>query len=145
MNTNEQPSNEEPLSLGDRWADNISAFGGSWRFVGIFAGFLLLWMIWNSAPFLPRFDLAPFILLNLILSFTAAFQAPIIMMSQNRHAEVEKKHKEAQAAKDRAVMAHLVATEEKRLQDTEAILAEVRRVREVICPEVTPAGPEVTL
>lgn len=76
--------------LLDRIADKISAFGGSWAFIIIFALFLCLWMVWNSLNFTWHFDPVPFILLNLILSFTAAFQAPIIMMSQNRQAARDK-------------------------------------------------------
>ncbi|WP_227871985.1 DUF1003 domain-containing protein [Paenibacillus albus] len=73
-------------SFSDRLADNIANLGGSWTFIGFFGGFLLVWMIWNTIPFIKKahFDEPPFILLNLCLSFLAAFQAPIIMMSQNR-------------------------------------------------------------
>jgi uncharacterized membrane protein len=75
----------------NRLADIISAFGGSWRFIIFFGFFLSLWILWNTLPFMKHFDKTPFILLNLILSFIAAFQAPIIMMSQNRQA-VRDKH-----------------------------------------------------
>lgn len=74
----------------DRIADKISAFGGSWKFIIYFSCFLFLWMAWNTLTFTKHFDPVPFILLNLILSFTAAFQAPIIMMSQNRQAARDK-------------------------------------------------------
>lgn len=76
----------------DRIADKIAEFGGSWRFIIIFATFLIAWMVWNTLSLTARahFDPMPFILLNLILSFTAAFQAPIIMMSQNRQAARDK-------------------------------------------------------
>lgn len=78
------------ISWSDRIADKIASFGGSWRFIICFAVFLLLWIAWNLVPFTPHFDPVPFILLNLCLSFIAAFQAPIIMMSQNRHAAKDK-------------------------------------------------------
>lgn len=75
----------------DRIADKVAAFGGSWTFIIIFACFLFLWILINVLPFLGiQFDPKPFILLNLILSFIAAFQAPIIMMSQNRQAARDK-------------------------------------------------------
>lgn len=74
----------------DRLADKIAAFGGSWTFIALFAAFLITWMLWNSINVTSHFDPKPFILLNLILSFIAAFQAPIIMMSQNRHAAKDK-------------------------------------------------------
>ena len=75
----------------DRVADKVAAFGGSWTFIIIFASFLTIWIVINSLAFLGmQFDPKPFILLNLILSFIAAFQAPIIMMSQNRQAARDK-------------------------------------------------------
>lgn len=74
----------------DRLADRISAFGGSWKFIVYFVCFLATWMVWNSLAFTKHFDQPPFILLNLILSFIAAFQAPVIMMSQNRQAARDK-------------------------------------------------------
>ncbi|MCM2533633.1 DUF1003 domain-containing protein [Neobacillus pocheonensis] len=74
----------------DRIADRISTFGGSWKFIIYFGVFLAIWMIWNSLAFTKHFDKQPFILLNLILSFIAAFQAPVIMMSQNRQAARDK-------------------------------------------------------
>ncbi|GMA59653.1 DUF1003 domain-containing protein [Alicyclobacillus fastidiosus] len=75
----------------DRLADRIASFGGSWSFIIIFAIVLAVWILWNTLPFIPlRFDKPPFILLNLCLSFIAAFQAPIIMMSQNRQAARDK-------------------------------------------------------
>lgn len=74
-----------PTSLGDRVADKMASFGGSWGFIGAFAGFLVLWLVFNSVAILFRpFDPFPYILLNLLLSCLAAIQAPIIMMSQNR-------------------------------------------------------------
>lgn len=76
---------EEPLSLGDRIADKVAAFGGSWKFIGLFSGILVLWVLVNSVPVLFKpFDPYPFILMNLFLSLVAALQAPVIMMSQNR-------------------------------------------------------------
>jgi len=82
----------ENSSFTDRLADHIAKFGGSWTFIAYFGGFLVVWMIWNTLPFLKpfHFDEPPFILLNLCLSFLAAFQAPIIMMSQNRQSARDK-------------------------------------------------------
>jgi len=82
-NTNEEF--ETRLTVGQRVADRVASFGGSWRFIFLFGGGLGLWIAANSALLLWRpFDPFPFILLNLILSCLAAVQAPIIMMSQNR-------------------------------------------------------------
>jgi uncharacterized membrane protein len=82
----------QKTTRSDRMADNIAQFGGSWRFIIWFGFFLALWTIWNTLPFTRHyhFDEPPFILLNLCLSFIAAFQAPIIMMSQNRQAARDK-------------------------------------------------------
>jgi uncharacterized membrane protein len=82
---------DESLTFGQRMADHISEFGGSWRFIGIFFLVLLLWMAINTVIFLDQgFDPYPYILLNLVLSCLAAIQAPIIMMSQNRQAQKDR-------------------------------------------------------
>lgn len=76
---------EKDLTFGQRIADRVATFGGSWIFIIVFFFILIVWMIVNSALMLTRpFDPYPFILLNLVLSCLAAIQAPIIMMSQNR-------------------------------------------------------------
>lgn len=73
------------LTLGERLADRLAAFGGSWPFIAIFAAVLLGWVLLNGVVLVARpFDPYPFILLNLVLSCLAAIQAPVIMMSQNR-------------------------------------------------------------
>jgi uncharacterized membrane protein len=73
------------LTTGERVADRVAEFGGSWRFILIFAAVLVGWIALNSALLLrDAFDPYPYILLNLVLSCLAAVQAPIIMMSQNR-------------------------------------------------------------
>jgi uncharacterized membrane protein/uncharacterized membrane protein YeaQ/YmgE (transglycosylase-associated protein family) len=79
----------EQLSLGQRTADRVAQFGGSWTFLGLFAAFMLGWILLNSTQGRP-FDPYPFILLNLILSCLAAVQAPVIMMSQNRQSEKDR-------------------------------------------------------
>ena len=82
----------DSLTLGERVADSVATFGGSWSFIGLFFLFILVWILTNTLWLFTDkpFDPYPFILLNLGLSSLAAFQAPIIMMSQNR-----------QSAKDR--------------------------------------------
>jgi uncharacterized membrane protein len=73
------------LTFGERLSDKLADYAGSWRFIGIFFGVLLLWISVNATALIWKpFDPYPFILLNLILSCLAAIQAPIIMMSQNR-------------------------------------------------------------
>ena len=86
---------EKELTLGQKMADVIAGFGGSWIFIGIFFAFVFGWMVLNiSFLFTKPFDPYPFILLNLILSCLAAIQAPIIMMSQNRLEDKDRKRGE---------------------------------------------------
>ncbi|MFC7690342.1 DUF1003 domain-containing protein [Paeniroseomonas aquatica] len=85
----------EQLSFGQRLADQVAVFGGSWSFIIVFAVILAAWVLLNTLLLVRPFDAYPFIFLNLILSMLAAIQAPVIMMSQNR-----------QAARDRADAAH---------------------------------------
>jgi uncharacterized membrane protein len=76
---------DRKLTFGGRLADRVADYGGSWRFIGIFMGVLLVWIVINSIVLIQKpFDPYPFILLNLVLSCIAAIQAPIILMSQNR-------------------------------------------------------------
>ena len=76
---------KEHLTFGDRMADRVAVFGGSWTFILSFCAVLVIWMILNTTAWLfDIFDPFPFILLNLVLSCIAALQAPIIMMSQRR-------------------------------------------------------------
>lgn len=89
---------DQQLSFGERLADRVAAFGGSWTFIVLFAVILALWVAMNSFILVragDTFDPYPYVFLNLILSMLAAIQAPVIMMSQNR-----------QAAKDRLEAAH---------------------------------------
>jgi len=76
---------EQKLTLGERMADRLAEYAGSWRFITVFAVVLVVWILLNSFLLIFRpFDPYPFILLNLVLSCLAAIQAPVIMMSQNR-------------------------------------------------------------
>ena len=82
---------DRKLTMGERVADMVAAFGGSWPFIFIFGGFMAVWMLWNSLLGQPlAFDPLPFMFLNLFLSTLAALQAPIIMMSQNRQSTKDK-------------------------------------------------------
>jgi uncharacterized membrane protein len=79
-----QEETKEKLTTGEKFADKVSKFGGSWFFILSFFMFLLAWIAINLYLLSKPYDPYPFILLNLILSCIAAIQAPIIMMSQNR-------------------------------------------------------------
>ena len=86
---------EEILSRGQRLSDKIATFGGSWKFIISFAVILTAWVLYNTlTPPEREFDPYPFILMNLFLSAIAALQAPIIMMSQNRKEERDRKRSE---------------------------------------------------
>ncbi|MCW3101185.1 MAG: hypothetical protein JWL77_6803 [Chthonomonadaceae bacterium] len=89
---------QESLTFGQRLADRIAIFGGSWTFILLFLSLLLFWIVLNTVVLShvgKPFDAYPYIFLNLILSMLAALQAPVIMMSQNRY-----------AAKDRIAAEH---------------------------------------
>ena len=81
-------------TLGQRAADAIAKFAGSWAFIFSFSGVLILWMVVNTLLAAKAFDPYPFILLNLVLSCVAAIQAPLIMMSQNRQEEKDRRRAE---------------------------------------------------
>lgn len=86
-----RPGNEkEKYTLGQRAADSIAKFAGSWAFIFSFTAVLILWMLVNALLAAKAFDPYPFILLNLVLSCVAAIQAPLIMMSQNRQEEKDR-------------------------------------------------------
>lgn len=85
----------ENLDFGQRVSDSVALFGGSWKFIIAFFIILAIWIIFNVfAIGVYKFDPYPFILMNLILSCIAALQAPIIMMSQNRQEEKDRKRSE---------------------------------------------------
>ena len=85
LSSNVDAEFEKDLALGEKMADSLATFGGSWTFLIMFGAILLIWIAVNSFLLLKKpFDPYPFILLNLVLSCLAAIQAPVIMMSQNR-------------------------------------------------------------
>jgi uncharacterized membrane protein len=86
---------DKSYTFGERLADKVASFGGSWTFLILFSAVIIGWVVLNSVMLAGGFDPYPYILLNLFLSMLASIQAPIIMMSQNRL-----------AAKDRLAAAH---------------------------------------
>ena len=82
------------LTMGQRIADTVAATMGSWTFIIIQSGLLFVWIVLNVTAFIQKWDPYPFILLNLALSFQAAYAAPFIMMSQNRQQDVDRKKAE---------------------------------------------------
>ena len=89
-----RPDAEKKITLGQRTADAIAKFAGSWAFIFSFTGVLVLWMVVNILMASNAFDPYPFILLNLVLSCVAAIQAPLIMMSQNHQEEKDRRRAE---------------------------------------------------
>ena len=92
--TSSLPDPEDDASFGQRAADAVARFGGSWTFIGLFALVLVAWVVVNSVLLTRHgraaFDPYPYILLNLFLSMLASVQAPLILMSQNRQGEVDR-------------------------------------------------------
>jgi uncharacterized membrane protein len=85
------PSDQPPLTTGQRIADGVAATMGSWNFIIIQSTFLLAWIVLNITAYIQHWDPYPFILLNLALSFQAAYAAPFIMMAQNRQQDIDRK------------------------------------------------------
>ena len=119
---------DDDRTFGERVADQVAAFGGSWTFIGSFGLFLLFWVIANV--WLLRvhpFDPYPFIFLNLLLSMLAALQAPVIMMSQNRQAARDRDAAEHDYAVNLKAELEIMALHDKldqlRVEQLEKILA----------------------
>lgn len=94
LRTHQETEGEQEASLGQRAADAMARFGGSWAFIGLFFSVLIGWVVLNSILLVRAgdkpFDPYPYILLNLFLSMLASFQAPVILMSQNRQSEKDR-------------------------------------------------------
>ncbi len=138
------------LTLGQRIADIVAATMGSWNFIIVQSTILVIWIVLNVTAFVHRWDPYPFILLNLALSFQAAYAAPFIMMSQNRQQQIDRK----QAENDRQVNLkaeleiELLHQKIDQLRETEVMyltkavseLSELLRRSELCAP---PAAPEL--
>ena len=91
MRKSHESATHPQLSAGQRLADRFAATMGSWGFIIVQSCILIAWVVLNVTAWINRWDPYPFILLNLALSFQAAYSAPIIMMSQNRQADIDRK------------------------------------------------------
>ena len=87
----QRPPSDDDLTAGQRIADNVAGGMGSWRFIIIQTTLLAIWVVLNITAWVRAWDPYPFILLNLALSFQAAYAAPIIMMAQNRQQDIDRK------------------------------------------------------
>ena len=90
----EKGGKEEKITFGQKAADAVARFAGSWAFIFSFIAVMVIWMVMNVLLAAKAFDAYPFILLNLVLSCIAAVQAPLIMMSQNRQEVKDRKRAE---------------------------------------------------
>ena len=119
----------EQLTLGDRIADHVARFGGSWSFIIAFGVVLVVWVAVNVVLAMRAWDPYPFILLNLFLSMLAAIQAPVIMMSQNRQDSKDRVRSELDFAVNRKAEAEIIQLAAKlhriedRLDDIETVVA----------------------
>ena len=93
-NVTEHSEKKEKITFGQKAADAVAKFAGSWAFIFSFIGVMAVWMVLNVLLATRAFDAYPFILLNLVLSCIAAVQAPLIMMSQNRQEAKDRKRAE---------------------------------------------------
>ena len=122
----------EQLTFGDRIADSVARFGGSWKFIITFGVVLVAWVAVNIALALRAWDPYPFILLNLFLSMLAAIQAPVIMMSQNRQDSKDRVRSELDFAVNRKAEAEIIQVAAKlhRIEDRLSDLEEAVNGRE---------------
>lgn len=118
---------EEKATLGQRTADRVASFGGSWTFILLFLSFMGFWIYYNVAG--KTFDPFPFILLNLILSMLAALQAPVIMMSQNRQDAKDRIRSEADFHVNVKAEAEISELHEKLDQLSHEFRKELKRLR----------------
>lgn len=138
---------EDETSFGDRVADRVASFVGSWRFIFIQSGIMTGWVIGN-AYLLFHFDPFPFIFLNLFMSAEAAFSTPIIMMSQNRQNDRDRKHAESDfqtniEAENRIeiLQKDLSRIENEKLDRLIELLADVTQALAIIATVEERAGP----
>jgi uncharacterized membrane protein len=125
---------EEKQTFGQNAADKIAAVVGSWHFILIQSSLLVIWIVLNVFAWINHWDPYPFILLNLALSFQAAYTAPIILMSQNRMSEKDREkaridlETDERAAKDIAdVHYHLKHLESDKLDEIIRLLNEIKK------------------
>ena len=140
---------DETLTFGQRIADKVASFGGSWTFIIIYLAALIVWMAFNTFVLVhyghgengAQFDPYPYILLNLMLSMTAALQAPIIMMSQNRAAEKDRLAAEQDFKvnlKSELMLEELIRKQ--RVRDAQ--MEDLNRTLATLRPAMQPTGPE---
>jgi len=132
---------EKKLTVGQRVADKVAAFGGSWRFIIVYGAILIVWIAVNtfflagytSGQNGAQFDPYPYILLNLVLSMTAAMQAPVILMSQNRASERDRFAVEQDFKvnlKSELMLDDLTRNDRERSAQMDQLIADVKSIRD---------------
>jgi uncharacterized membrane protein len=139
---------EADLTAGQRIADRVAASMGSWTFIIIQSIILLIWIVLNVTAFIEQWDPYPFILLNLALSFQAAYAAPFIMMSQNRQQDIDRKAAENDYQVNIKAELEIEALHQKldQLRETEVLYLTqaVRELTELLNSTRAGAGPAAT-
>ena len=130
---------KEKYTFGQRAADKIAKFAGSWAFIFSFSALLILWMVGNVILAKRAFDPYPFILLNLVLSCVAALQAPLIMMSQNRQEEKDRRRAENDYKVNlkTEIMIEDIHGKMKRLRPRQAIMMKMMKIDENTMKQIT--------
>ena len=133
---------DEKATLGERVADEVARFGGSWNFIGLFGAVMLVWITLNMFLLTKPFDPAPFIGLNLILSMLAALQAPVIMMSQNRQDKKDRVRSELDYQVNLKAEVEVMQLHERVEQLQKEMLFHIAQVKEQVSNHVAqlPAG-----
>ncbi|MDD3027526.1 MAG: DUF1003 domain-containing protein [Erysipelotrichaceae bacterium] len=126
------PSDDKNMTLGEKAADKVARFAGSWAFIFSFVSCIVIWIIINLLMMADAFDQYPFILLNLILSCVAAIQAPLIMMSQNRQEAKDRERAENDFRvnlKSEAIIGDLHSKMEEVLKTQHRIIMELEQLK----------------
>jgi uncharacterized membrane protein len=138
-----EPKPKSELTFGARLADRVAATMGSWSFIIIQSAILIVWMILNVTAYVQQWDPYPFILLNLALSFQAAYAAPIIMMSQNRQATIDRAAAEADYGVNAKAELEIELLHQKidllREQEVSELIQIIRRLEERLPPNAAAA------
>ncbi|UCD03769.1 MAG: DUF1003 domain-containing protein [Candidatus Woesearchaeota archaeon] len=117
-------SKKHKLTFGQRAADKLTAFCGSWTFITFVLIYIFFWIVFNMVAFIHHWDPWPFIILNLTLSCLAALQAPIILMSQNREAERDRRRLEYDYQVNRKA--------EREIEDMQKDLEEIKKLIKIL-------------
>jgi uncharacterized membrane protein len=128
---NKHPTYETQLSIGQKAADKVTKFCGSWTFIIVVIALIIAWITLNSLAFILHWDPWPFIILNLVLSCLAALQAPIILMSSNRQTE-----------RDRITAKYDYQVNRKAEREISKVLKEVKTIKTYVYENMKMSNPK---